>query len=82
MLYNQKVKMDLNLLFFTGILAFLVAKLEINIEGKYGWAEKLPTRKIKNKITDLLLGGAPLTGYHFWLFLTILFSLHLPFFWV
>ena len=72
--------MDLNLLFFTGILAFLVAKLEINIEGKYGWAEKLPTRKIKNKITDLLLGGAPLTGYHFWLFLTILFLLHLPFF--
>lgn len=71
--------MDLSYLVFTIILSLLVAKLEINIEGEHGWAEKLPTHRIKNKITDLMLGGAHLTGYHFWLFSTIIFLLHLPF---
>lgn len=71
--------MDLNYLVFIIVLSFFVAKLEINIEGKHGWAEKLPTRRIKNKVTDLLLNGAPLTEYHFWLFSMILFLLHLPF---
>lgn len=68
------------LLLFIFVLAFIVAKLEINIEGKDGWAKNLPTWRIKNKLTDFFLNKSPLTGYHLWLFTMIIFLLHFPFF--
>src|SRR3990167_11242506 len=71
--------MEIRLLLVMSILALITAKLEINIEGKYGWAEKLPTWRIKNNLTDLLLDGKPFTGYHLWLFSLVLFLLHVPF---
>lgn len=72
--------MSLNLAVFLIIISFLVAKLEINIEGKDGWAKNLPTWTLRNKFIDLLWGGLPLTGYHFWLISTVLAFLHFPFF--
>jgi hypothetical protein len=65
---------------FDMLAAFAIAKLEIQIEGKYGWAEKLPTWRIHNKWTQLLWGKQPYTGYHFWLLWSVLLFLHLPFF--
>lgn len=67
------------LLLWTISLAFILAKVEINIEGKYGWAEKLPTWRKKNKFTKIILGETPVTGYHFWMFLMIFFLYHFPF---
>lgn len=74
-----------NLLFFPLfilIAAFIFAKLEIEIEGPHGWAEKLPTWRVENHtLLDWFFGGRPLTGYHTWAFALILFCFHLPFFW-
>jgi hypothetical protein len=67
------------MLIFAILGAFIVAKLEINIEGKDGWAKNLPTWKVKNSYTKLFLGEVPLTGYHFWLFLTVLTLLQFGF---
>lgn len=61
-------------------LAFVIAKLEVNIEGKHGWAEKLPTWKKKNKLVTLFLGkNKPLTGYHLWLIALVTIIFHIPF---
>lgn len=67
-------------LLFLFLIAFILAKLEINIEGKHGWAKNLPTWQIKNKVTSFIYGDLPLTGYHFWLMMFILVFLHFPFF--
>lgn len=61
-------------------IAFLIARVEINIEGKNGWAKNLPTWRIKNEFTKFFIGDLPLTGYHFWMFLTIFIFFHFPFF--
>ena len=73
-----------NLYFF--LIAFVLAVMEIQIEGKNAWATALPTQKPKEgslvvKIGSLLFGGKTFfTGYHLALnFLIILFLL-LPFF--
>jgi hypothetical protein len=67
---------------FVLIGAFLFAKLEIEIEGKDGWAASLPTWRVeRHKLLDLFFGGRPLTGYHVWAFLLIFFLMHQPFFW-
>jgi hypothetical protein len=70
----------LRLLVFDILAAFVLAKLEINIEGKNGWASNLPTWKIQNKFTKLFWGEQPYTGYHFWILITTLTLFHLPFF--
>lgn len=70
----------LRLLAFDLLIAFAVAKLEINIEGKNGWGEGLPTWRIKNRLTKLVWGEKPYTGYHFWFLITMLLCLHFPFF--
>jgi len=62
------------------ILAALLAKLELMIEGKKaGWAMNLPCWKIENELINWLLGNKPLTGYHTWLLLTFLFIFHSPY---
>jgi len=59
------------------ILAAMVAQLELQIEGKKtGWASKLSCWRIENRITNLILGNKPLTGYHVWLLTTLLFAFH------
>lgn len=70
----------LPLFIFSLLIAFLIAKLEINIEGKNGWAKNLPTWRIKNKWTKIFMREYPLTGYHLYLMLTVLSFLHFPFF--
>lgn len=71
--------MDLKLLIWIILISFTVAQTEIQIEGKDGWAKNLPTWRIKNKLTDLLFNGNPLTGYHFWMFSSIFLLFHTPF---
>lgn len=74
--------MSIGFLGFTLVAALLFAKLEIEIEGRHGWAEKLPTWRVeKHILLDLFFGGRPLTGYHVWAFLFVLFTFHMPFFW-
>lgn len=70
-------------LFFFGAVAlasFLFAKAEINIEGAQGWAASLPTWRVENRWTRSFLGGKPLTGYHVYMFATLLFLCHMPYF--
>ena len=59
--------------------AFLFAKVEIEIEGGDGWAARLPTWRIQNRLTEILYGGRPLTGYHLYVQLFVLVFVHLPF---
>lgn len=71
--------MEVKLFFWSILIAFILAEVEIQIEGKDGWAKNLPTWKIENKLTKLLFNGGHITGYHFWMFLMILILLHFPF---
>jgi hypothetical protein len=67
---------------FVFVAAFIWAMMEIEIEGKDGWAAKLPTWRIENHILlDLFLGGRPLTGYHTWAFAFVFWVFHMPFLW-
>ncbi|MBI2021963.1 hypothetical protein HYS93_03775 [Candidatus Daviesbacteria bacterium] len=69
----------LKLFIWVVTLAFFVAKVEIQIEGKDGWAKNLPTWRYKNWLTRIFLGDLEITGYHLWMFSLILFLLHFPF---
>jgi hypothetical protein len=70
-------------LFYVVLAAFVFAKLEIQIEGKDGWAKNLPTWRIeKHVLLDWFYGGRPFTGYHFWAFAYVFLTFHLPFFWM
>ncbi len=73
------VTMLLNLFVWTLALAYFLAQLEIQIEGKYGWAEKLPTWRFSNRLTDFVLTDKPLTGYHLWQFVLVFLFFHFPF---
>jgi hypothetical protein len=63
--------------------AFGLAGIEIEIEGAYGWAERLPTwfkkRGRLGRVYGLVMGGRPLTGYHVYAFTIPMLVLHLPF---
>jgi len=56
------------------LIVLVLALLEIQIEGQYPWAEKLPTwrKKIKGFNKDI-------SGYHFFLATFVLLLFHLPF---
>jgi hypothetical protein len=60
-----------------------LAGIEIEIEGGYGWAERMPTwfrkRGRLGRVYGLAMGGRPLTGYHVYAFTIPLLLLHLPF---
>jgi len=66
-------------LFYSGF-AVLMAALEVEIEGPFGWAERLPTwyrcRGAAARIYGMFMGGRPLTGYHCWVFLLSLYFVH------
>jgi hypothetical protein len=58
-------------------IAFVLAQLEIQIEGPHGWAAKLPTWRWQTPGV-LRWAGKPITGYHVFLLLFILLFIHLP----
>jgi hypothetical protein len=58
-------------------IAFVLAQLEIQIEGAHGWAERLPTWRWDSPAV-LRWAGKPITGYHVFLMLFILLFIHLP----
>jgi hypothetical protein len=59
------------------LIAFVLAHLEIQIEGPHGWAEKLPTWRWDGPRVRRWL-GKPVTGYHLCLITLILLFLHVP----
>lgn len=85
---KQEPVMTLNLLFlafkalFFGLMATCLACIEIESEGKYGWAEKAPTwfRTRGFVARVFMMGGKPLTGYHAFMFFFPLFFFHAQFF--
>lgn len=68
----------IKIIIFIIFLAFIHARLELMIEGKLGWALRLPCWRIDNKLTRLLL-GKEITGYHFWMIIMFLLLFHSPF---
>jgi len=68
-----------HILFFIFVVlsSVLLAKVEIQIEGKDGYAQSLPvTWRTKNKWVKNLIGG---TSYHVYMWAFILALMHLPF---
>jgi hypothetical protein len=58
-------------------ISVVFALFEIQIEGKNGWAEKLPTWKFYKTWFRFIPGGnKPITGYHFYLWLLIFLLSH------
>jgi len=68
------------------LIGFVLAILEIQIEGKHGWAEKLPAWRpaAHSKLGRwwLRLTKKDLTGYHLSMAVFLLLFLHLPFIWL
>jgi hypothetical protein len=58
-------------------IAFVLAQLEIQIEGPDGWASRLPTWRWQSPGV-LRWAGKPVTGYHVYLLIFILLVIHLP----
>ena len=63
-------------IFYLSLCAVILVFLEIQIEGKHGWAGKLPCFKTKKKI----FGEKPITGYHIFILIFTLLIFHLPVF--
>ena len=74
--------MIIGLLAFMVFMAFLLALWEIQIEGKEGWAAKLPCWRIKKGWLVRLMGGRPITGYHLFMISFTIAIVHLLLFFV
>ena len=72
--------MLIGLIVYLFILSVVWAVLEIQIEGKNGWASALPTWRKKEGWIVKLLGGRPLTGYHICMITFLALVYHFPFF--
>jgi hypothetical protein len=59
-------------------LCWLLAKVEIEIEGDAGWAVNLPTWRWGPDWFLDLTNGKAVTGYHVWLTLFLIGAFHLP----
>ena len=68
------------LLYYLATVALILAFWEIQIEGKDGWAEKLPCWQVEKGWVVRILGGRPLTGYHFFMVVFLADMIHLPVF--
>ena len=67
------------LLAWVALLAYLFAKLEIQIEGPDGWAANLPTWRLpKTSRLRRLFGNREVTGYHVFAFAFMAAAFHLP----
>lgn len=64
---------------YIAAISALFAYLEIQIEGNHGWAEKLPTWKIKNPVRGII-GWPYVTGYHVSMWALFISLFHWPFF--
>ena len=54
---------------WVALMAVFFAEVEIQIEGPYGWAARLPTWRLDHHwLLDIFWGGRVLTGYHAWVF--------------
>lgn len=67
------------------VLALVLAVLEIQIEGKYGWAHNLPTWRPKKenffiKAYKKFMSDREPTGYHMLMFSFVFLILHMPYF--
>lgn len=63
-------------------LSVILALWEIQIEGKDGWAARLPVWRIENGWIVKITGGRPVTGYHLFMTLFLIAIVHLPLFFV
>jgi hypothetical protein len=63
---------------FVALVSWLFALLEIQIEGRHGWAQNLPTWRIDNKWTRAVY-KKPFTGYHLYAQGFIFLMAHSPF---
>ncbi len=66
---------------FLFVFCFILAFLEVQIEGKDGWAVNLPTwrpeeSKWYSRLYSHFMKGKALTGYHIGMFSLVLFVLH------
>jgi hypothetical protein len=61
-------------------IALILAGWEIQIEGKDGWAAKLPAWRISQGWLMRFTGGLPITGYHVFLSVFLIAIIHLPVF--
>jgi hypothetical protein len=63
--------------------AFGLAGIEVEIEGAYGWAERMPTWYLKRgavgKIYGVFMAHRPLTGYHVYVFVMPVILLNFPY---
>lgn len=60
--------------------AFSWAKLEIAIEGKFGYAQKLPCKrwKLKGILKKIAGGRTEITEYHVWMVIVLFLVFHSP----
>lgn len=69
---------------FWSLFAVVIACIEIESEGKHGWAEKMPTWYRTSgfwaALYGRLMGGKPLTGYHSFMFFFPMLLFHAHFF--
>lgn len=68
---------------FYFFLALVFALFEVELEGKYGWAEKSQTWRVSPGRFPLWLRSIfpkPLTGYHIFIFLAAVLVAHMSFF--
>jgi len=83
---NMELLFSTNI-FFTSLFWFFVAMVfaavEIEVEGKHGWAEKTSTwfrtQGIAAKLYGFVMGGKPLTGYHLLMFFLPILVFHFHF---
>ncbi|MCB9894348.1 MAG: hypothetical protein H6839_07860 [Planctomycetes bacterium] len=59
-------------------ICFVLAAMEVHIEGPNGWATTLPTWRFDRPWLRKLTNGKPITGYHVYINLVILGFLHYP----
>ena len=76
--FNHPLLLFLTLV-WTELLAFFFAHVEIQVEGKAGWAASLPTWRVEHHWwLDVFWGGRAMTGYHAWLFPCMALFFHFP----
>lgn len=60
------------------LTCWLLARVEIEIEGPHGWAVTLPTWRWGPDWFLALTNGKEITGYHVWITLFLIAAFHLP----
>lgn len=78
------ISQDIFINIYLFLMATVLALVEIQIEGKDGWAKNLPTwrpspDKWYVKVYSNIMGGRELTGYHLSMFTFVFLALNLPY---